>query len=183
MWMGIKCSSWVSISAPSTGRCYLDPLGYGTMNNILANCMVSRTLAVWLFAFAFSNAYKFFFLEHARRSVLIAWLAIALGAIIIVEQPGSSLLARHPRFQQLCDAHKAFKILRILFYSVIFCCILYHMFLFIAKYPNRPYLSAAPCTDLANMVLDGALSSSNTQANSAMVQFSGHCLLLEREDV
>ena len=26
---------------------------------------------------------------------------------MIVEQPGSSLLARHPRFQELCDAHKA----------------------------------------------------------------------------
>ena len=41
------------------------------------------------------------------RSVLAAWLCIALGAIMIVEQPGSSLLARHPRFQELCEAHEA----------------------------------------------------------------------------
>ena len=39
--------------------------------------------------------------------MLAAWLAIALGAIMIAEQPASSLLARHPRFQELCDAHKA----------------------------------------------------------------------------
>ena len=45
--------------------------------------------------------------KYLGRSVLAAWLAIALGAIMIVEQPGSSLLARHPRFQELCDAHKA----------------------------------------------------------------------------
>lgn len=41
------------------------------------------------------------------RSVLLAWLVIALGATFIVEQPGSSLLARHCRFQQLCACHKA----------------------------------------------------------------------------
>lgn len=44
VWMGIKCSSWVSISQPSCGRSYLDPMGYETHNNTLANAMVGRTV-------------------------------------------------------------------------------------------------------------------------------------------
>lgn len=49
VWMGIKCSSWVSISQPSCGRSYLDPMGYETQNNILANAMVGRTELIILF--------------------------------------------------------------------------------------------------------------------------------------
>ena len=47
-WMGIKCSSWVSISAPSTGRTFLDPMGYPESKNVaISNAMVGRTAFVW----------------------------------------------------------------------------------------------------------------------------------------
>lgn len=55
----------------------------------------------------------------------MAWLAIALGAAIICEQPGSSLLGRHPRFQQLCSVHKA--IMQIMFFSHAFNCPAHHL--------------------------------------------------------
>ena len=61
-WMGIKCSSWVSISAPSTGRTFLDPMGYPESKSVqISNAMVGRTACficfylmilqcVWLFS-------------------------------------------------------------------------------------------------------------------------------------
>lgn len=42
VWMGIKCSTFVSISQPSCGRSYLAPLGYDTQCIELSNAMVGR---------------------------------------------------------------------------------------------------------------------------------------------
>ena len=67
-------------------------------------------MLLYIFCSVLLCIYAYYIYMYTRalgRSVLAAWLCIALGAIMIVEQPGSSLLARHPRFQELCEAHEA----------------------------------------------------------------------------
>ena len=46
VWKGVKCSTWVSISRPSCGRSWLDPLGYDLPCVHAGNTMVSRTAIV-----------------------------------------------------------------------------------------------------------------------------------------
>lgn len=60
LWMGIKCATWVQISRPSTGRSYLDPLGFSTKCVKLANMMVTRTLELGC-----KNEYVVPFCTHA----------------------------------------------------------------------------------------------------------------------
>ena len=81
-WHGIKCSTWVSISRPTTLRSFLDPLG----NRELPCVEESNVMA--------------------SRLALILVLVLALSGTFIVEQPGSSLLWRHPRLQWVCGLVK-----------------------------------------------------------------------------
>ena len=75
-WFGIVCSTWVFMSRSTTGRHYCAPLGNMTDVVKKANCMTSRV-------------------------VLLYWLASAQGCLVILEQPSSSLLYMHPRFQAM----------------------------------------------------------------------------------
>ena len=115
VWMGIKCSSWVSISQPSCGRSYLDPMDMRPITTLwptpwwegqymiaFVNISIvvpkwSLFVPVWYLYIAFQPFPGVCFWRGWR------WH----GAIMIAEQPGSSLLARHCRFQSLCAATKA----------------------------------------------------------------------------
>ena len=77
-WQGIKCSTWVSISRPTTLRSFFAPLG-----NLNLKCVREAN-------------------EMVSRCALICCLVLALHQTFIIEQPHSSLLMRHPRMQWLC---------------------------------------------------------------------------------
>ena len=76
VWFGIVCSTWVFMSRSTTGRDINHPLGRSTSNVVAANVMTSRV-------------------------VLLFWLAAANGCFVILEQPATSLMFMHPRFQEL----------------------------------------------------------------------------------
>ena len=77
-WQGIKCSTWVSISRPTTLRSFFDPLGRQDLPSVAeANIMVAR-------------------------SALVILLVLALNGTFMVEQPATSILWRHPRMQWIC---------------------------------------------------------------------------------
>lgn len=71
---GIVCSSWVWISRSTTGRSVSNVLGAANCKN--ANCMVSRV-------------------------VLLFIIAAALGIVCFLEQPTTSMMHLHFRFQAL----------------------------------------------------------------------------------
>ena len=81
-WSGIKCSTWVSISRPTTKRSFFCPLG-----NEALECVAQANIM-------------------ASRLALVCCLVCALSATWVVEQPSSSLLFRHPRMQWVCDVCK-----------------------------------------------------------------------------
>jgi len=92
--LGPVCSSWVWVNRNSSGRSYLNPLGSAGVDYVEnANCMVSRVVAILL-------------IITYRCST---W---------IVEQPQSSLMFRHPRWQYLIRlAHEnGWKIHRVVTY-------------------------------------------------------------------
>jgi hypothetical protein len=68
------CSTWVWISRDSTGRSAENPLGCDSLSNEEANAMVSRMMLIY-------------FLITSRRG------------LFILEQPGSSMMPRHPRIK------------------------------------------------------------------------------------
>lgn len=70
------CSSWVWMCRHTTGRSELNVMGRGSATTLNANIMVSRV-------------------------VLLFRLAVARGAAAIIEQPVSSLMYLHDRFQDL----------------------------------------------------------------------------------
>lgn len=90
---------------------------------------------------------------------------------MIVEQPGSSLLARHPRFQELCEHIKAMREIST-------------MYRFHRPIPTLRSSGNAStrCADLANLVLDGPLRPSDAKEDIAVVKLKGHSILLERKD-
>lgn len=82
-WSGLKCSTWVSISRPSTGRSFFAPEG-----NQERKCVAEGN-------------------QMAARCALVCALVFALYGTFVVEQPSSSLLFRHPRMQWLCGITNA----------------------------------------------------------------------------
>lgn len=77
IWFGIVCSSWVWMSRGSTGRDEINVLGSASSPAAVSgNLMVSRVMALY-------------------------WVAIARGHMVVLEQPASSIMFRHPRFQEL----------------------------------------------------------------------------------
>ena len=87
VWFGIVCSTWVFMSRSSTGRDLNHPLGRATSLVTAANVMTSRVL-------------------------LLFWLAAARGCFVILEQPSTSLMYMHPRFQELIGQHARGKLSR-----------------------------------------------------------------------
>lgn len=83
VWMGVLCSTWVAISAPTTMRNILRPLGREDLR-----CVAEGNIM-------------------ACKTALICLLVVALGGDFCVEQPGSSLLWQHPRLQYICTKMKA----------------------------------------------------------------------------
>jgi len=75
-WFGIVCSTWVFMSRASTGRHYSAPLG--NLSEVVASAN-----------------------KMASRVVMLFWVAAAFGCLAILEQPASSLLFMHPRYQML----------------------------------------------------------------------------------
>lgn len=84
LWMGIVCSSWVWISRSSTGRDAACVLGNASQTVRTANTMVSR-------------------------AVILIYVAAAKGIVVVLEQPSSSLLYLHPRFQSMLAVVPMFK--------------------------------------------------------------------------
>jgi hypothetical protein len=77
---GIVCSSWVFMSRSVYGRDMVHPEGFHFSQGARhANCMLSRV-------------------------VLMYRIAISRGLIVVLEQPSSSVMVHHRRFQQLIRA-------------------------------------------------------------------------------
>lgn len=85
-WCGVLCSSWVSMAKGATHRSHCLPHGY-TEHRAVAEGNVM-----------------------AARVALLALLVTALGGNWVIEQPRSSLLFQHERFQWLCKRFKIFRI-------------------------------------------------------------------------
>ncbi|CAK9096788.1 Uncharacterized protein SCF082_LOCUS45422 [Durusdinium trenchii] len=82
---GVVCSTWVAVSRGSTHRHYFLPLGDPNSPSCnKANLLVARTCLALL-------------------------LIIARGSTFVIEQPNSSLLYRHPRFNALMRLTTVFK--------------------------------------------------------------------------
>ena len=77
-WLGIKCSTWVSISRPTTLRSFFDPLGNQALESVRQGNL------------------------QASRAALVICLVICLYGTFVVGQPSSSILWRHHRLQWVC---------------------------------------------------------------------------------
>lgn len=84
VWFGVVCSSWVWISRSSTQRSEVRPMGRDSANNANANAMVSRVM-------------------------LLLRIANARAIMTVLEQPTSSLMPSHPRFQQVLRDVRIFR--------------------------------------------------------------------------
>ena len=82
-WLAPVCSSWIFLNRFTSGRTATRPLGNFKERQYVAdaNVMVSRC-------------------------VLLAWVFVGVGGWFAVEQPANSLLAFHPRMQQLMKVVK-----------------------------------------------------------------------------
>ena len=109
---GLTCGSWVVASRGSTLRTYLAPMGSSTSASAsLGNMMVSRPgsyLYIYIYIVAtLKAASKCFYMIYfycsnvSCRFVLLALLIYAKGGTWTLEQPISSLMFRHRRFQWL----------------------------------------------------------------------------------
>ena len=76
IWFGIVCSSWVWMCRASTGQSFINILGGNAHTVAVANAMVSRV-------------------------ILLFRIAVALGHAVFLEQPTTSLMYLHPRFQDM----------------------------------------------------------------------------------
>lgn len=83
---GVPCSSWVLLSRATTARTWLAPLG---------DCSVKSVADGNLLA--------------ARMCILI-YIILAHQGHFTIEQPSTSLLFRHPRFQQIISLVKVWRV-------------------------------------------------------------------------
>eukprot|EP00969_Alexandrium_andersonii_P091639 4044877-Alexandrium_andersonii.AAC.1 len=81
VWFAVVCSTWVFMSRSSTGR-NVCVLGNGSACTKYANVMVHRVC-------------------------LLCELASSCNVKWVIEQPTSSTMHRHPRFEQMLAKHKA----------------------------------------------------------------------------
>ena len=124
----ICCSSWVHMNAGTSRRDFLTPMGCQAFNSVLvANLLVSRWGPIppgkshrcsknsILKSSALPSVMRYCTLSDlsptvARRSVLLILLCVAMGGTPVVENPGSSLLWLHERFQWLLETLERFNI-------------------------------------------------------------------------
>ena len=112
---GLVCSSWVALCRFSSGRAFLAPHGNEELPWVEAgNRMVSRRallrqnfhevvceLSLACLCSVLMAHYLY------PRFILIAYLLMSRGAHWTLEQPASSLMYRHRRFQEMCRRVKA----------------------------------------------------------------------------
>ena len=115
--MGIECSTYVLINRGTSKRSHLLPMGNTAMPSVAcANMFTSRPPTAkytvillyrsrfhvlkdsrWLSRLEICGAYNV--ISYPCRSILLLILAHILNAVWLVEQPGSSLVYLHERFQ------------------------------------------------------------------------------------
>ena len=110
---GICCSSWVHMNCGTSHRDYLNPMGFEEFPSVRqANLLVSRP---GQFPLAAPNVIEGQKVERisqnlgvrliwpSPRSILLMLLCICMGGTPVVENPGSSLIWLHNRFQWLLE--------------------------------------------------------------------------------
>ncbi len=85
IWMAPVCSSWVFINRSTSMRSALNPCGDRSLPHVADGNL------------------------QAPRVALLAWLAAARGCSWVLEQPRSSILWHHPRFQLLLHHLQVFR--------------------------------------------------------------------------
>ena len=94
--LGVECSTYVFMSNGTTRRTWLTPMGDTTRQSVLeANQFTSRPGIACL---SWHQPGQLRDLPH-RRSILMIVLAHMMRSTWMLEQPGSSLLYLHERFQ------------------------------------------------------------------------------------
>ena len=109
---GLVCGSWVVASRGSTLRSFLAPMGLSTSAAVqIGNAMVSRLGPYKNFLFRMeTHTYIYIYILYLGaynmfsvmlRFILLALLIYAVHGTWTLEQPHSSLMFRHKRFQWL----------------------------------------------------------------------------------
>ena len=115
---GICCSSWIHMNSGTSNRDYLTPMGCEAFQSVQsANLMVSRLGCKELVgAFSWPHSIASSLSESAhpklerRRSMLLILLCICMGGTPCIENPGSSMVWMHDRFQWLLGVLELCKI-------------------------------------------------------------------------
>ena len=116
---GICCSSWVHVNSGTSKRDYLTPMGCGSFPSVqTANLLVARlgcskqdknkdrnVEEIRCLFHREGSSYSSRIASHAmslsHRSILLILLCICMGGKPVIENPGSSLIWMHERFQWL----------------------------------------------------------------------------------
>ena len=111
---GICCSSWVHLNSGTSHRDYLNPHGHPLYPSVqLANRLVARlgfgVLAFGIFLWDTVDNYPqhsrcFLCGLHPERCILVILITVSLGGHIVLENPGSSLIWLHDRFQWMLES-------------------------------------------------------------------------------
>ena len=107
---GVVCSTWVSINAGTALRSMLHPMGNPLAASVRGgNLMVSR-LATYKTSSSASHG-LFFEKPEPWRCTLLWVLTICCGGSILIENPRTSLIFMHERFQWMLSCLEAAKVL------------------------------------------------------------------------
>ena len=100
---GVVCSTWITINAGTSARDILCPMGREWYPSVAAaNLMVSRWQG---FTTGVTLCFPVFRSEHSRTILILFFIQMA-GGCWLVEQPISSVIALHDRFQWFLRASK-----------------------------------------------------------------------------
>ena len=161
----IVCSSFVAVSRGSTHRHYFLPLGDQNAPSVqLGNILMSRTAPVHNRSVYLGSAVEITnqTLGMLARIALAILLIVARGGTFVIEQPKSSLLYRHPRFNQLLRLMTA-ALPRI-------ACFQYGTF----SKPSHPLLTEKRSPGIQGFLLDVWLQCPYPKANDSVEQFHSH---------
>lgn len=110
---GICCCSWIHMNSGTSKRDYLTPMGCESFQGVQkANLMVSRLddcwslllLKIWRLPVGVVNKFIYdisSWVFFPLRSILLMLLCVAMGGTVVIENPGSSMIWLHLRFQWL----------------------------------------------------------------------------------
>ena len=112
---GLPCGSFVVASRGTTLRSFLTPMGDENIPSVaLGNLLTSRPgggcferARFKLFGLRTGQIFNRAIFEFLCRMVLLAMMIDAKGGIWTLEQPSSSIIWRHHRFQLLVKMYKA----------------------------------------------------------------------------